>query len=284
MSRPIRIEFPDALYHVTSRGNRRETIFDDDEDRRMLLLELGQVVAEFNWRCYAWCLMDNHYHLLIQTPDSNLSQGMRQLNGIFTQASNHRHRRVGHLFQGRFKAILVDGDSYFLELLRYIVLNPVRAAMVAKPEDWRWSSYSACAGLTNPEPWLAVEGVLSQFDKQRGAAQQAYAQFVLAGIHADSPWKQIKGQVYLGDEQFVQRMQAGIRSPDDVQIPLAQRRPPAPSIAEIARNIPDRETAIRTAHATGAYSYQEIAKHFGLHFTTIGRIVRAGKLMRQSQT
>lgn len=129
MSRPIRIAFPDALYHVTARGDRREAIFDDDQDRRQFLATLEQVVDRFNWVCHAWCLMDNHYHLLIQTPDGNLSRGMRQLNGVYTQASNRRHRRVGHLFQGRFKAILVDSDAYLLELGRYVVLNPVRAGM-----------------------------------------------------------------------------------------------------------------------------------------------------------
>ncbi|HWQ95123.1 MAG TPA: transposase, partial [Gammaproteobacteria bacterium] len=126
MSRPLRLEFPDALYHVTARGDRQEDIFEDDQDRELFLATLGQVISRFNWICHAWCLMDNHYHLLIQTPDGNLSKGMRQLNGVYTQASNRRHRRVGHLFQGRFKAILVDRDAYLLELSRYVVLNPVR--------------------------------------------------------------------------------------------------------------------------------------------------------------
>ena len=121
MSRPLRIEFPNALYHVTARGDRREDIFEDDENRKLLLETLGEVIGQFNWVCYAWCLMDNHYHLLIQTPDGNLSKGMRQLNGVYTQASNRRHKRVGHLLQGRFKAILVDGDAYLLTTVGRIV-------------------------------------------------------------------------------------------------------------------------------------------------------------------
>jgi putative transposase len=135
MSRPIRIEFSNTLYHVTARGDRREDIFDDDVDRQGFVDTLAQVVEQFNWLCYAWCLMDNHYHLLIQTPDANLSKGMRQLNGVFTQASNRRHSRVGHLFQGRFKAIQVEEQTYLLELARYVVLNPVRAGMVKRPEE-----------------------------------------------------------------------------------------------------------------------------------------------------
>lgn len=124
MSRPIRIEFPNALCHVTSRGDQREAIFEDDEDRRSFLQSLEQTIQQFNWLCHAWCLMDNHYHLLIQTPDGNLSKGMRQLNGVFTQASKRRHRRVGHLFQHRFRAILVDSDATATDPARCYGLYP----------------------------------------------------------------------------------------------------------------------------------------------------------------
>ena len=278
MSRPVRIEFPDALYHVTARGDRREDIYEDDQDRQMFLTVLEQVITQFNWVCHAWCLMDNHYHLLIQTPDGNLSKGMRQLNGVYTQASNRRHRRVGHLFQGRFKAILVDHDAYLLELARYIVLNPVRAGMVKKPADWPWSSYRATVGLEESAPWLAVDGLLAQFAKRRSLAQQRYGQFVAEGIKADSPWMNLKGQVFLGNDHFVERMQAHLKSgEDDVQIPMAQRRPPAPSLDEIKRLASDRNSAIVEAYATGGYSYQQLADHFGLHFTTVGKIVRGGQ-------
>ena len=278
MSRPIRIEFPDALYHVTARGDRREAIFDDDLDRRLFLSTLEQVVNRFSWVCHAWCLMDNHYHLLIQTPDGNLSKGMRQLNGVYTQASNRRHRRVGHLFQGRFKAILVDGDAYLLELSRYVVLNPVRAGMVKAPADWPWSSYRASVGLEPPQPWLAVDGLLANFAEQRGLAQTRYAKFVTEGIRAESPWSNLKGQVYLGDAHFVQRMQACMQADkrDDSQIPAAQRRPPERTLQEIEQAAQGRNAAIVMAYATGAYSYQQIARYFGVHFTTVGRIVRGG--------
>jgi REP element-mobilizing transposase RayT len=277
MSRPIRIEFANALYHVTARGDRREDIFEDDEDRQVFLAILEQVITQFNWICHAWCLMDNHYHLLIQTADGNLSKGMRQLNGVYTQASNRRHKRVGHLFQGRFKAILVDSDAYLLELTRYVVLNPVRAGMVKDPADWLWSSYRASVGLEPAVPWLAVDGLLAQFATRRSLAQQRYAQFVAEGIKAASPWSNLKGQVFLGDEHFVKRMQAHLQpGKDDVQIPFAQRRPPPPPLAEIERHAHDRNAAIAAAYATGGYSYQQLADYFGVHFTTIGRIVRDG--------
>jgi REP element-mobilizing transposase RayT len=276
MSRPLRIEFPDALYHVTARGDRREAIFEDDQDRRLFLKTLEQVVDRFNWVCLAWCLMDNHYHLLIQTPDGNLSKGMRQLNGVFTQASNRRHGRVGHLFQGRFKAILVDGDAYLLELSRYVVLNPVRAGLTRDPAEWPWSSYRATVGLEPAAAWLAVDRVLALFGEKRGVAQRRYVQFVSEGIAAGSPWSNLKGQVYLGDDRFVERMQAAVQAgkQDDIQIPGAQRRAPAPTLSEIERHSDNRRSAVVEAYATGAYSYQQIADHFGIHFTTVGRIVR----------
>lgn len=276
MSRPLRIEFPGALYHVTARGDRREDIFEDDDDRRAFLQTLAQVVSQFNWLCYAYCLMDNHYHLLIQTPDGNLSKGMRQLNGVYTQTCNRRHLRVGHLFQGRFKAILVDSDSHLLELARYVVLNPVRAGMVKKPERWPWSSYRASLGLVVADPLLAVDGLLAHFAQRRATAQARYAQFVAEGINAPSPWRQLKGQVFLGDVLFVEKMQKYMAKQQrgDVQIPIAQRRAPANSLAEIEKRAPTRNQAISEAHGTGAYSYQQIAEHFKIHFTTVGRVVR----------
>ncbi len=278
MSRPIRIEFPDALYHVTARGDRREDIFEDDADRLAFLSILEQVIARFNWICHAWCLMDNHYHLLIQTPDANLSKGMRQLNGVFTQTSNRRHRRVGHLFQGRFKAILVDSDAYLLELSRYVVLNPIRAGMVKRPDEWRWSSYRATVGLESAPPWLAAGSLLAQFAKRRKVARQRYARFVAEGVNADSPWRDLRGQVFLGDDHFVERMQAqGNAGKDDVQIPFAQRRPPVLRLDDIAGKAPDRTSAMLAAYATGGYSYQQIADYFGIHFTAVGRVVRANR-------
>ena len=141
MARPLRIEFENALYHVTSRGDGQEDIYMDDEDRLDYLGVLAEVCERFNWVLQAYCLMSNHYHLLIETPDSNLSKGMRQLNGVYTQRFNRKHQRVGHVFQGRYKAILVEKDAYLLELARYMVLNPVRAQMVRSAKDWPWSSF-----------------------------------------------------------------------------------------------------------------------------------------------
>lgn len=277
MSRPLRPEFAGALYHVTSRGDRRDTIYEDDEDRRRLLEVLGQVAGPFNWVCHAWCLMGNHYDLVIETPDGNLAKGMRLLNGVHTQDSNRRHGRVGHLFQGRYKAILVDRDSYLLELARYVVLNPVRANLVTEPGAWAWSSYRAMIGAEEAPAWLSTDGLLVVFDSKRAEAVRRDIAFVAAGIGADSIWQHLRSQVFLGDENFVARsLKAGTVSAS-VSVPRAQRRPPAPSLDAIQRAHLDRNAAIAAAHATGAYSYQQIGDPFGLHFSSVAKVVRTSK-------
>ncbi|HRQ66483.1 MAG TPA: transposase [Xanthomonadaceae bacterium] len=262
---------------MTSRGDRREAIYEDDADRAQFIEVLGQVATSFNWVIHAWCLMSNHYHLVVETPDGNLSKGMRQLNGVFTQYSNRRHQRSGHLFQGRYKAILVDRDSYLLELSRYVVLNPVRARMKKDPGAWPWSSYRAMVGTAPAPPWLATDGLLGAFGKRRSEARRRYIRFVAEGIKADPIWTHLNRQMYLGDDAFVHRMQALADTDDEVNVPRAHRRPPPPTLEAIASTNRDRDDAIVAAHATGEYSYQQIAEHFGLHFTTVGRIVRAAR-------
>lgn len=278
MTRPVRIEFEGGLYHVTSRGDRQKAIYEDDEDRERFLAILGDVIETYNWICHGYCLMDNHYHLIIETPDGNLSKGMRQLNGVYTQASNRRHQRVGHLFQGRYKGILVDGDTHLLELTRYVVLNPVRAGMVKRPEKWRWSSYLAMTGKSKAPEWLAVDGLMAQFSKQRPAAIRRYKAFVAEGVGLESIWSDLKGQIFLGDDAFVSRMQAMDKGlSNKLGVPKAQARPPAPTLEVLASRSSSRNEAIAEAYATGSYSYQEIADYYGLHFTTVGIIVRKAR-------
>jgi REP element-mobilizing transposase RayT len=275
MARPLRIEYPGALYHVTSRGDRQEAIFEDDQDRTAFLNVLGEVISRFRWRCHAYCLMGNHYHLMIETPEGNLTKGMRQLNGVFTQWSNRRHKRSGHVFQGRYKAILVDRDSYFLELARYIVLNPVRAAMVKHPNQWKWSSYGATSGSATAPAWLTTEDLLAEFAKRRAAARRKYREFVAEGMGEESIWKDLQGQIYLGDDKFVEQMRSKLdEREEDVNIPRIQQRGPAPKLSALRRQYKNRDDGIRAAYQTGAYSYQQIGKEFGVHFTTVGRIVR----------
>ena len=282
MARPLRIEFAGALYHVTARGDRREAIYEDDQDRRAYLKILSDVVQRFGWFCYAYCLMGNHYHLVIETLEGNLSKGMRQLNGVYTQVSNRRHRRVGHLFQGRYKAILIDKESYWLEVSRYVVLNPVRAGMAQHPGGWPWSSYNATVGATSPPNWLSVDALLGQFAEQGSIARRRYKIFVEEGIGRESLWSELKGQIYLGDDRFVTRTQARLdgAAVKDVNIPRPQRRAPPPPLNLIGARHQDRTGAMVVAHETGQYSYRQIGEHFGLHFTTVGRMVREARKNR----
>lgn len=221
MARPLRIEFPGALYHVTARGNARQDIFLDDEDRHLFLSVLDRVVSRFRLRLHACCLTDNHYHLLLETPEGNLSKALRQLNGVYTQAFNRRHGKVGHVLQGRFEAILVERDSYLLELCRYIVLDPVRARITRKPDRYRWSSYRASAGLEPVPGFLMVDWLLSQFGGQRAAAQRRYQTFVAEGIGQTSPWEKVQGQVLLGGQSI-----CGVPAARPSGQPLDQGDPP----------------------------------------------------------
>ncbi len=279
MARPLRIEFAGALYHVTSRGNEKREIFFTEEDRSVFLGILGDVGRRCNWLCHAYCLMTNHYHLLVETPDANLSQGMRHLNGVYTQYLNRTHRRVGHLFQGRFKGILVQKEAYLLELARYIVLNPVRAGMVTDPKDWAWSSYRGTVGLERRPEFLTTDWLLAAFGDERRRAISGFVRFVAEGKDRESPWKDLKGQIYLGSAHFVEEMQKRIRPDQPLrEIPLCQRRRTARSLADYAEQFPDRDRAMAEAYRTGAYSMQTIADYFGVGRMTVSRAVKKHQL------
>lgn len=274
MARPLRLEYPGALYHVTARGDRREDIYLHDRDRSGFLALLGEVCERFNWRIPAYCLMSNHYHLLVETPDDNLSKGMRQLNGVYTQRFNRRHGRVGHVFQGRYQALLVQKAGYLLELSRYIVLNPVRARMVRTAREWRWSSYRATIGQANAPAWLQTDELLAQFSKQRARAARAYAQFVREGIAQPSPWQALRHQLFLGDERFIAQLKKRKRPKDLHEIPKTQRRSLGKSLAQYQRAYSERDAAMAQAYASGLYTMRAIGEFFGVHYMTVSRAVR----------
>ncbi|MHB8789155.1 MAG: transposase [Desulfobulbaceae bacterium] len=284
MARPLRIEFPGAVYHVTSRGNARADIFLTDSDRQAFLDVLAGVIEKYNWLCHAYCLLGNHYHLIIETPDPNLSLGMRQLNGVYTQAFNRAHQRVGHVFQGRFKAILVEKGSHLLELCRYVVLNPVGAGMVAKPDDWRWSSYKYTAHGGKAPEFLTNDWVLGQFAERKVAARQRYRKFVTQGLTSSShPWGKLVGQVFLGSEKFVARMREKLGDRQDIkEIPRAQRYPGRPPLSQFFSDNQtmakqQRNQGIEEAHINHGYTLKEIADALGIHYTTVSKAICAGK-------
>ncbi len=280
MARPLRIEYDGAVYHVTSRGNDRKAIYKNDEDRAAFLDILTETNRRYNWLCHAYCLMNNHYHLIIETPDGNLSKGMRQLNGVYTQAYNRRHGRVGHIFQGRYKAILVEKESHLLEACRYVVLNPLRAKAATHPEQWQWSSYRATSRRETPHLCLTTVWVLSQFGRRQKEATRRYREFVEAGLGQETIWKKLKGQGILGEEDFVASLVGYIKGQRDIQeIPKNQRFASRPTLADIfnqktgARKT-DRNKKIRDALESHGYSQREIADHLGMHYSSVSRLMR----------
>jgi len=280
MTRPLRIEYAGAVYHITSRGNEKKAVFKDDQDRINFLNTLQHVNKRYNWICHAYCMMDNHYHLLIETPDGNLSLGMRQLNGVYTQLFNKRHQRIGHLFQGRYKSILIQKDSHLLEVSRYVVLNPVRARMVERPEAWKWSSYRATAGRESPAPCLTTDWVLGQFSRKRITAEQKYRQFVEWGIGKDTIWSEVKGQSILGEDDFVEGLISHIKKHQDIpEIPKSHRYVNRPSLDKIfPKNVildkRKRDKKIIDAVQKHGYTQQQIAAHLNMHYSTISNLVR----------
>jgi len=275
MARPLRLELAGGLYHITSRGDRREDIYVDNADREEWLLLLGRVCYRFNWRCHAYCLMDNHYHLVIETAEANLSKGMRQLNGVYTQYYNRRHSRVGHMFQGRFKGIMVEQDAYLLELARYVVLNPLRAEMVKNIQAWKWSSYRAMTGKTSAPPWLEINWILGQFSKQRKRAITHYINFVREGVGLPTIWNDLKNQVFLASDSYINKKQIMINKRESSNdIPKLQKRKIARPLSFYEKKYKDPKVAISKAYLTGGYTLKEIGEYSSCYYSTISRIVK----------
>lgn len=206
MARPLRISYPGAFYHITARGNERKNIFLTDRDREKFLSYLGSATERYEAAVHVYCLMGNHYHLLLETPAGNLIDIMRHINGAYTTYFNKKRNRSGHLLQGRYRAILVDVDEYAKELSRYIHLNPVRAGAAARPEEYRWSSYQDYIGERKPPEWLHRELVLGFFGKKEAAAGKKYRKFVEAAVgqKIESPLDKIMHSAFLGSREFVE--------------------------------------------------------------------------------
>jgi REP-associated tyrosine transposase len=290
MPRPKRIHYEGAVYHITSRGNERRKIVMDDADRWQFLRLLGEVIEEEGVVCHAYVLMDNHYHLLLETPSANLSAAMWHLNGIYTQRFNKKHHRTGHLFQGRFKALVVEKDTYLKELCRYVVLNPVRAMMVKGPGDWKWSSYRATAGLEKGEPWLTTDWLLGQFGKSSQQARKGYRAFVADGIgKKESPWEELYSRIYLGGEKFLDKVHEVGRKHRNLDVPKYQKQvvkaAPKAILEKVARVYGEkpeeilksgrrrresRDAAIYLLKRESGLSLKEIGKKMGVGFSAVG--------------
>ena len=268
MARPLRIEFAGALYHVTSRGNERRPIFRTNRDRQAFLAFLATVTRRFGWSVTAWVLMNNHFHLVIQTPEPNLSRGMQWLNGTYAAWFNHRYGRCGHLFQGRFKALIIDKETYFAEVLRYVVLNPVRAGLVARPENYRWSSYRATVGQESAPDWLDTAAVHDLFADDVSTAQVQYRDFVdVATARDERLWNRVMNGIYLGTPTWAKQMRALVESrPRSTDHPKTERAIGRPKmhavVAAVARIAGESVSAIRSVRGN---SLKRLVAWIGWH-------------------
>ena len=279
MARPLRLHIPHAFYHVMSRGNAKQTIFVDAADYERFLELLEATSARFGVLCHAYCLMANHFHLLLQ-PDANpLSRMMQQLNSAYSQSFNSRHERVGHVLQGRFKALLVDRDEYFLQLLRYIVLNPVEAGTVDDPGAWRWSSYRATAGLSEAPSFLALDDVWRMFATSENEAQRRFVAFVAAGRGQTAPFE----AVVFGSDAFRADVAVAIEPHRAVSdFSRRERYAVRPSLECIFADCHDgasRHRLMSEAYWRHGYTLREIAALVGCHESTVGKHVRRAEFL-----
>jgi len=297
MARPLRLQYPGAFYHVTARGNERKPIFRSEKDRATFLAVLARTVARHRLVLHAYVLMNNHYHLLVETPEANLARALRDLNGVYTAIFNRTHRRVGHLFQGRYKAILVEKDSYLLELSRYIHLNPVRALGGTRLSRYPWSSYLDYIGRRASPAWLTRADVLGYWGSRRAGAEAQYRRFVEEGVKrgGEKPWEKVIAQVVLGSERFIRSVQQRIGEQRDREVPSRrhlQARPGwealqkgvarwSPALRRLGRGDranPERAVLIYLARERGGLPLKVVAEHLGMEISAVSQA--AGRVAR----
>ncbi len=278
----------------------KRDIYLDDKDRLRFLQLLQKAIADYRWQLFAYVLMSNHYHLFFRTPDTNLSLGMKDLDGNYASSFNMRHRRVGHLFQGRFRSHLVDSETYLLSLARYIVLNPVRAGMVESPGQWKWSSYHATAGLVVVPVWLDPTPLLDYFDpSDRAVAMQGYREFVAAGVGREaSPWENLIAQTFLGGAAFLQNVEERIRGHKCSDQHSRQQRGYRANTIEIVRTVIESMGIVdRWPPGTGSDARMlfvliaerhtnatraDIGRHLGISGAGVAYVFRSGEARRES--
>lgn len=279
MARPLRIEYPGAVYHVMSRGDKRNAIFVTDKDRIAFTRILVESQKRFNVLIHSYCLMTNHYHLLIETPDGNLSDAMHYINGVYTTRFNAANKTTGHVFQGRYKAILVERDEYLLCLCRYIVLNPIRAGLVEHPTEYAWSSFSEIAGIGKSHTQITqTDWILSQFAGIKKLARARYHEFVLSpDADRDKPFKKVVGGCFLGSDSFVSRFSDILWETDEIpEISRRNRyvnRPPLSALLPSGLSLVERNIKAWEAVYDFGYKQKEIADHLGLHYAYVSQVI-----------
>jgi putative transposase len=292
VARQLRIEFEGAFYHITSRGNQRERIFFEDKDKEMFLEILKRTKERYGYLLHAYVLMDNHYHFLIETPKANISQTMQNVNTSYTVHINRKYKRSGHLFQGRFKGLIVDKDEYLVTLSRYIHLNPVRAGIVQRPTDYRWTSYRAYSAESNKDELVDVEDTLSIFSARKAEAVKGYTEFVEGGIvGGDNPFAALEGGIILGGKSFMKKIKGILgRMKADEEIPQMKQLRASVSIDGVLktccsyygkgredllqRRNGERNMAVYLSKLFSGKKNIEIGKYFGIKGPAVSNVIK----------
>jgi REP element-mobilizing transposase RayT len=282
MARPLRIEYPGAYYHITSRSNDRKAIFETKKDREGFISYLKSAHLRYGAKVHVYCLMSNHYHLLLETPKGNLSKIMHHVNGAYTTYFNVKHKRAGHLFQGRYKAILVDADAYAAELSRYVHLNPVRAGIVSRPEKYQWSSYNCFIDKKKKADWIEMDLILGYFDKGHLSMQKSYANFVLAKLNDknNNPLEDTYASTILGDDSFIEKTKEKYLKDKEIDrnLPALRELKKTERIDVVFKEVisfigDDHKTAKKAAlficHRFGGNSLKEIGDYFKIRESSV---------------
>jgi REP element-mobilizing transposase RayT len=275
MPRRPRLQIAGGLYHVTGRGNRRSLIFHDDLDRREFLKIYAQATAFYGLRTLALCLMGNHYHGLLETPEPNLSEALQFLNGVYAQHSNRRHRQTGHLFEARFGAQVVQRETYLIRAARYVVRNPVEAHVTADAASWPWSTYRATAGLEAPPDWLNVDWIGWAFKTHDvEEARRRYVDYVNEPTSTRNTIA--TSGIVLGSRSFARAILGDQkRQRPELELPINARILDRPSLGTLFEPAPasgpDRDRLVHVARVDHGYRFSQIADHLGIDRTTASK-------------
>lgn len=274
MARPVRIEYPGAYYYLSAKGIEGEAVFKDVKDRQEFLTILSEVIARMQWEVYAYNLLADSFQLLVKTPKANLSKGMRQLNGVYTQRYNVKYGTAGNIFHGRFKAILLDKENYFQEVARQVVRTPIITRKARKLDKWKWGSYQATMGISESPEWLSTDLLLESFGKQKKRAQTAYDKYINACDKDLNILDNVRGQILLGSDAFVAKWKKQLATGKIMEKVRQRKAKKMKPLADYSKRYKDAKTAMVKAYETGNYTLAQIGDHFDVHYSTVSRTVK----------
>jgi REP element-mobilizing transposase RayT len=273
MARPVRIEFSNAYYYISSKGMADKLIFKNVKDKQDFLQILQEVVSRMQWDVYAYNIMPDSFQLFIKTPKPNLSKGMRQLNGMYTQHYNSRHQSVGNVFHGRFKAILTE-ENYASEAIKYIIHMPILQHKVRQLEQWKWSSYQATMDIVESPRWLQTNFVLSDYSKQKKRAQTAFVKAINQLDRDFNMMDQVQGQILLGGDEFIKKWKKQLANGKVMDKARQRKERKIKPISDFSHRFKNMKIAMVKAYETGNYTLNQIGHYFGVHYSTVSRTVK----------